>query len=469
MAQVIAPASTSVTARLDEEGVATPSAHTWNGYTNVASLVKDHNAVDAIYLKPQAASTSGTPLNLYLTTLYGAMPDGNGGFTGGSLIKDQKLPVGNVEVGQWRKVTIKLDHGSDGTVYFIVSVENWLYNEEIDVTQSTYAVMLAENEIPDVTDAPVFEAPVGGIDFTQVLALSEEMFENGVYKGNASMTVKTKQPIKAFYLSATSDSEEFAELLSEMGLGATANSEGFEGLNLVGLKNALITNTLSASWGFPVANVEGATEVTFDIKGLLKQLQDSENYVGSHTFAMTVVDAKNNNSTTTLQITSGVEPETSVVWPKHNMTVRYDMTDDLEMVLNIYARGGIKHLWVEIGGEMKEAVEKVGIPAKFDLTNPGYILALKKDENGNPVPDLNDDGSYKYDESGTVAGILTALPTPIPVEDDVFGKKKMAFDITGFKPMLALFKDITADFNVRVVDNEGGEASGAILIKTPAQ
>ena len=38
MAQVIAPASTSVTARLDEEGVATPSAHTWNGYTNELRL-----------------------------------------------------------------------------------------------------------------------------------------------------------------------------------------------------------------------------------------------------------------------------------------------------------------------------------------------------------------------------------------------------------------------------------------------
>ena len=42
MAEVIAPASTSIMARLDEEGVTEPSAYTWSGYTSKAALTAAH-------------------------------------------------------------------------------------------------------------------------------------------------------------------------------------------------------------------------------------------------------------------------------------------------------------------------------------------------------------------------------------------------------------------------------------------
>ncbi len=432
MAQVIAPSSTFVRAQLDEENITTPSAHTWGPYQDQNALVKDHTAVEAIYLKPQTTGSAGVPLNLYLTTLYGATPDGQGQLVGGSQIRDQKLPVGNVEVGQWRKVTIKLDHGSDGTAYFVVTVETWVYNEQIDVTQSTYAATLAEAEIPDVTDAPVIETPQGGIDFTQVLALSEEMFENGVYKGNASMTVKTKQPIKALYISATSDSDAFSGLLTSMGLSVMANSEQYNGLNIVGLSNPLIENTLIA-WGFPVANVAGATEVTFDIKGLLQQLQNSANYAGSHTFAMTVVDAKNNNSTTTLQITSGVM-ESGIVWVGEDISKRYDIYtgggDPTVMKIKVTALSGIKHLQVEISGQLANVVQDVDLSASFDLVNP-----------------LNDDGE---DMSTALAGL------GFPVGDDVKYKKSISFDITGFKELLGM-ANVSGENNFKITLTENDD------------
>ena len=130
LAEVIDAASTSVLVRLDEEGIeeANRSQHTYGGYADKTALTKGHDAVAPTYLKPQA-SNDGVPLNLYLTTIYGGAPGV------GSQISAQKLPVvSNAKIGEWRKVSIKLDHGTEGTVYFVVTVETWVYNEQIDVT-----------------------------------------------------------------------------------------------------------------------------------------------------------------------------------------------------------------------------------------------------------------------------------------------------------------------------------------------
>lgn len=454
LADVIDATNTSVMARLDEEGVASPSAHTWSGYADKAALTKSHDQIVATYLKPQAATETGSPLNIYLTTIYG----GTEAAGTGSQINAQKLPVGNVNAGEWRKVTVKLDHGTDGTVYFVVTVETWAYNQQIDVTQEVYAASLGEMEIPDVTDAPVIETPVGGLDLTQAMTLTEDMFTAGVYNGNASMTVKTKQPIKALYLSATSDSEGLPELISYLGLDTPATEGTHAGLNLAGTLNAAFKSILG-TWGFPTANIAGQTELTFNVAGLLAQLQSEESYTGNHSFSLTIVDAKENNATYTLQVTSGNEPDVSVKWSGYNMAERYEMTADLNMIMVIKAKGGIEHLYVSIGG-IKEAVEEAGIPSSFDIVEPGYALKI---EGGKLV--VNDDGSYVYDTEISLSNVLTELG--IPVGDAVKGKEVFEFDISGFKSMLSVFGGNNADFNVRVVNKDGAEATGSMLIKIP--
>ena len=267
------------------------------------------------------------------------------------------------------------------------------------------------------------------------------MFEYGVYKGNASMTIKTKQPIKAFYISATSDSEAFAELLSVMNLGATASGEEFSGLDIVGLSNALISNMLSA-WGFPVANVEGATELTFDIKGLLQQLQNSENYAGSHTFTMTVVDEKNNHSTVTLQITSGVL-ESGIVWVGEDISQRYDIYtgggDPTMMKIKVTALSGIKNLQVEIIGQLADVVKDVELSASFDLVNP-----------------INDKGE---DMSSALSGL------GFPVGNDVKDKNTISFDITGFKELLGM-ANVSGhnDFRITLTENDNTVIEATMMI-----
>lgn len=433
MAEVIAPASTSIMARLDEEGVTEPSAYTWSGYADKAALTAAHADVTPTYLKPQAPTAEGSPMNLYLTTLYGDPA---------SQINAQKLPVGNVKAGEWRKVTVKLDHGTDGSVYFVVDVETWVANNQIDVTQATYAATLAEAEIPDVTDAPVIETPEGGLDFAQALTLTEDMFnESGAYTGNASMTVKTKQPIKAFYLSATSDSEGLPELLTYLGLSATATEGGYAGLNLAGTLNAASKSILS-TWGFPTANIANQTELTFNIAGLLAQLQTEEGYTGNHTFSMTVVDAKENNKTFTLQITSGII-ETDIVWVDEDIDQRYDIYtgggDPTTMKIKITAASGIKSLRVDISGDLANVVADVELSSSFDLVDP-------KDENGK-------------DLSSALAGL------GFPVGDKVKDKQSISFDITGFKELMGM-ASVSGhnDFKITLTENNDNVVEKTMMI-----
>ena len=440
LADVIDATNTSVMARLDEEGVASPSAHTWSGYTDKAALTKSHDQIAATYLKPQAATETGSPLNIYLTTIYG----GTEAAGTGSQINAQKLPVGNVNAGEWRKVTVKLDHGTDGTVYFVVTVETWAYNQQIDVTQEVYAASLGEMEIPDVTDAPVIETPVGGLDLTQAMTLTEDMFTAGVYNGNASMTVKTKQPIKALYLSATSDSEGLPELISYLGLDTPATEGTHAGLNLAGTLNAAFKSILG-TWGFPTANIAGQTELTFNVAGLLAQLQSEESYTGNHSFSLTIVDAKENNATYTLQVTSGII-ETDIVWIGKDISQRYDIYagggDPTTIQIKVTAATGIKKLEVEIIGDLAGIVGDVGLSPKFDLVEP------------------------KNDKGDDISAPLRNLK--FPVGDEVKDKQSISFDITGFIDLLKVSPGENS-FKLTLTENDGNVVEKTVMINVIAE
>lgn len=442
LAEVIDAASTSVLVRLDEEGIeeANRSQHTYGGYADKTALTKGHDAVAPTYLKPQA-SNDGVPLNLYLTTIYGGAPGV------GSQISAQKLPVvSNAKIGEWRKVSIKLDHGTEGTVYFVVTVETWVYDKQIDVTQSTYAVSLSEMEIPDISDAPVIKW--ADKDLAQPIVLSDGMFDsNGSMVGGAPFTISTKQPLAAIYVAASSNNSELASLISSMGMDAAAsvaNDTNYAGLNILGELQTL-QKTILKTWGFPEGSALGQTEVAFDLAGLMEQLQ--ADYNGKHTFTITVVDEKKNNTTVTLDITSGGVIDPNIVWEGKDITKRYVVTDDLKIKINMTAEKGVKNLVVTVSGRLgqSDGMNAIGMPNSFDLVDPGYkidpsTLAPTEEELG---PSLAGMG--------------------FPVGEDVKDKTELSFDITSFMGLMGTFKGDT-DFKVTLTDNEGNVAEQTVKI-----
>jgi hypothetical protein len=319
-----------------------------------------------------------------------------------------------------------------------VTVETWVHNNAIDVTQAVYAASLGEMEIPDVTDAPVIEIPVGGLDLTQPLTLSGEMFTNGAYNGDASMTIKTKQPIKALYLSATSDSEGLPELISFMGLDA-AGENSFNGLDLAGTLNAGVKAIVN-TWGFPTSNVAGQTEIPFSIAGLLSQLHTEPSYTGKHTFSLTIVDVKGNNATYTLQVTSGII-QTDIVWLGKNIDQRYDIYagggDPTKIEIKVTAATGIKSLQVEIIGPLSGIVSDVGLSPKFDLVDPKNDLG---EDISSPLVGLN-----------------------FPVGNDVKDKQSISFDITSFIDLLSVAIGENS-FKLTLVENDGNSLEKTVMI-----
>ncbi len=440
LAEVIDAPSTSVLVRLDEESIeeANRSQYTYGNYADKAALVVGHDEVAPTYLTPQS-SNDGVPLNLYLTTLYGGEK---------SQINGQKLPVvSNAKPGEWRKITIKLDHGTEGTVFFVVNVETWVENQRIDVTQAVYAANLAENAIPDISDAPVIKW--GDKDLSEPIILDDNMFDsNGSLTGGAPFAITTKQPLEAIYLSASSNNSDLANLISSMGMEAVSTTDAtvqYAGVNILGELQTL-QKTILKTWGFPLQDVVGKTEAAFDLSGLMEQLQ--ADYQGDHEFVMTVVDDRGNNTTVTLKITSGGVIDPNIWWDGQDINKRHVVTPDLKVKIMMSATKGFKSLVVTVGGRLgqKDGMNAIGLPNSFDLLDPGYMV-----NPNNPTEFTDEELGPKLQDLG------------FPVGNEFDGKTEVSFDITTFMGMMGSFKGDT-DFTVTLTDNDNNKIERTVKL-----
>ncbi len=372
------------------------------------------------YLRP---NDEVNPLVLYLTTTYN-----------GSVIKDQALKVvDDAKPGEWRKITVKLENGDSGTIYIKVEVSTWINGEEVDCDVTKVALDMSEAGIPDDSDAPVIEW--ADHDISQPFTLTEAMFNSaGAYTEGAAFSVKTKSEITSFKLGVASTNADLSAAANDMGLNVEGGLELTQGLSTT-------TKMIVGSWGFPTADIAGATELAFDLSALMKELHN--NYAGTHTFTLTVADKNGSSTTVELSITAGqsVDPNVlNVAWVDHNINERYEIRsgDDNTMVIDITAVNGIKSMVVTITGALQPLLGDVQLPYSFDLVNPGQNL-----------------------EGGDLGDNLVGLG--FPVKDDVKGKTSLTVDITSFKAMLVVAPGET-DFKLQVTDNEGNVVEKAMMI-----
>lgn len=372
------------------------------------------------YLRP---NDEVNPLVLYLTTTYN-----------GSSIKDQALKVvDDAKPGEWRKITVKLENGDSGTIYIKVEVSTWINGEEVDCDVTKVALDMSEAGIPDDSDAPVIEW--ADHDISQPFTLTEAMFNSaGAYTEGAAFSVKTKSEITSFKLGVASTNSDLSAAANDMGLNVEGGLELTQGLSTT-------TKMIVGSWGFPTADIAGATELAFDLSALMKELHN--NYAGTHTFTLTVADKNGSSTTVELSITAGqsVDPNVlNVVWVDHNINERYEIRsgDDNTMVIDITAVNGIKSMVVTITGALQPLLGDVQLPYSFDLVDPGQNL-----------------------EGGDLGDNLVGLG--FPVKDDVKGKTSLTVDITSFKAMLVVAPGET-DFKLQVTDNEGNVVEKAMMI-----
>ena len=440
LADLIKIEGTEVAAKLgDVEGKV--SEHTFVGcekgtpYKTVSDLTKESYPV---YLLPQNVGEGAqNPLNLYLTTVY----DGN------EINGQELLVTKDAKRGEWRNVTIKLEHGDQGTINFVVTVETIVYNETVVVDVQTYAsnILWGESGIPDLTDAPYFESV--HYDLEKAINPSSMFNSNDEYVGPL-MNLKSKSAVTAVYLTATSTN---ADLNNEFKNIPTSNlmETSSVTLNVWGIPNGV--NAFSAA--------TSDAGVPFSFRGFAQLLHDYD-YDGLHSFTFKVEAGAGNVSETTIQIgTSDRDPNAPIVtWDGGNLNEPTTLTAGTKLKLIVKTAEGstIKNLVINIEGGIALLLGGVGMPSEFDLVDPDSTkTGLSVSLGGNGIP--GDENQYGFG---------------FPIKDEVRGKSYVEFTIgdnlkTLMLGQLSELSEKTAVFRLTVTDSEGRINTGgdAMMLK----
>lgn len=344
------------------------------------------------------------------------------------------------KAGEWRKIMLYIDKGQSELVGHIVInavVENWVYDErvEVDVTSGTYA----EDSIPDIDDpdAPRIESPY--FTFDDVTYITGADYDSaGNYNKPSTITVSTTSQTSRFAVRISSDNPTFSSFLSSAQMLNTS-------IDLIDNTNSatLLARTQLKNWGFPSRDqiLDNPSVTTFDIADMLKFMKDFE---GEHTVIVAVTDSENHYSRVDMHIDvtadgqSGgdSDAEVSITWPNHNLDTIYTIDESMTCKFVVKAKSGIAKLMGKLGGALAEEITAQDMmPLEFDLC---------------------DTETYRE-------GLGEALTLfRIPNNDEVKGKTSVDLDITGFLP---IFPEGESEFGLEVTSETGETATATIRLK----
>ena len=122
------------------------------------------------------------------------------------------------KAGQWRKISIHVTNASQGNIQFQMTVENWVYDQKIDV-DVTNLYAFGEEVIPDedLSDANSPVVTLEGHDIAQGYTINQSMYNEDLGKWNenlqAIITPQSDVTLRSVKLLFASDN---ATLLSDL-------------------------------------------------------------------------------------------------------------------------------------------------------------------------------------------------------------------------------------------------------------
>ena len=329
------------------------------------------------------------------------------------------------KAGQWRKVSIGVLNADEGNVQFQVTVENWVYDQkvEVDVTQ-LYA--FGEETIPDddVSDADSPVVTLDGYDIANGYDINGSMYDDALGKWNENL--------KAVFTPA-----EGASLYSVEMVFGSDNAAFLEALDAAGIRDRTVTlwpeNEELAAYAVVRAAETGVVTVAVKDAGMSALY----GFEGTHTVKFVAADDRGRTSYTVLAIRvragGAVAEGPSVVWTDKAGTKHYDFGtrynhNAVEIVIDVTTQSAFTGFTVDIVSESvlpPSELTGVGLTAHLDLINPGQ---------------------YKAQLEGF------GFPTGAAVT----GSKRVSFDITGFMDLLSLLnREGNCDFRLTVTDASG--------------
>ena len=377
------------------------------------------NAGKAGYFK--AVETANT-LKILLSGQYNKAP---GDATPEYVTVNWSKEITNCKAGQWRKITINVLNANEGNVQFQITVENWVYDQKIDVdVMRLYA--FAEETIPDedISDEGSPVVTLDGKDIAQGYTISGSMYDEllGKWTENlkAVVTPEDGATVKSVNLVFESDNADF-----------------LAAVDAAGYKNRTVPlwpeNEANAPY---VVMKEASTSVlTATVKDA--GMSGFYQYEGTHTAKFVTVDSKGRTSYTKLNIrvteSGSTESGPGIVWTNKSGSKTYDFDTrynhiGMEILIGVTSQTGFTGFTVDIISENvlpASELESVGLASHLDLINPGECQS-------------------KLEEFGFPTGAA------------VSGQKTLSFDISGFMDLLSLLnKEGNCDFRLTVTDASG--------------
>ena len=377
------------------------------------------NAGKAGYFK--AVETANT-LKILLSGQYNKAP---GDATPEYVTVNWSKEITNCKAGQWRKITINVLNANEGNVQFQITVENWVYDQKIDVdVMRLYA--FAEETIPDedISDEGSPVVTLDGKDIAQGYTISGSMYDETLGKWTEN-------------LKAVVTPEDGATVKSVNLVFESDNADFLAAVDAAGYKNRTVPlwpeNEANAPY---VVMKEASTSVlTATVKDA--GMSGFYQYEGTHTAKFVTVDSKGRTSYTKLNIrvteSGSTESGPGIVWTNKSGSKTYDFDTrynhiGMEILIGVTSQTGFTGFTVDIISENvlpASELESVGLASHLDLINPGEFQS-------------------KLEGYGFPTGAA------------VSGQKTLSFDISGFMDLLSLLnKEGNCDFRLTVTDASG--------------
>ena len=394
----------SVTVALAEDGLLFDRPATESGKAGYFKAVEAENTLK-ITLKGQYNKAAGDEAPDYVPVSW-----------------TQEIP--NCKAGQWRKISIGVQNADQGNVQFEITVENWVYDEKVEVDVTTF-YQAAEETIPDedISDEGAPAVTLASGDLAGGYDINGSMYDADLNKWSDNLKVLITPgegvALRSAEVEITTDNAALLEALEQQGYARHT-------VALWPDEGTLSTWVLSKE-------ESGVVSLTLKDAGMTALY----GYEGTHTLRFVTVDEQGRTSYASLEVRvseGGVAQSGPViVWKDKSGSKTYDFSkrynhNEVEIVIDVTSESGFSGFAVDIISD--------------NVLTPSELMGVGLSDH----LDLIDPGQYQ-----TQLGNLG-----FPTGDAVKGQKHISFDISSFMAMLSMLnKEGNCDFRLTVTDASG--------------
>lgn len=342
--------------------------------------------------------------------------------------------IKDVKAGQHSDIQLYIEYSTEGSIAISVTIDGWVVDEGIVYD---LAGLISEDIMVDDTDKPVISLEGGDID-APITLLATDFDANGNCTKDIVVDIASKSAITSAVVEIASSNPMMIASLDQYNLTTSFD-----------LCNAGTATGSLKLMGLAVNDqIKGKTEVSYNLTATMKLLKE---YVGTHTFTVTVTDEKGGATTTTLTIViEGEQVGPTIVWKGYNIDQQYTVVPGMTVDIVVNANAGIKEFTVKINSDVltPKELNNVGLCDVLNLTVPTASYSTVN-------PNFN---------TSSIEGSLTGFGFPTGAA--VLNQTSVEFSITQFLDLLSFTGAGTHHFVMTVTDNDGNSIVKTLMIET---